>query len=142
MCVAPGDSGCSDRGRQGSFAAMSDAELTVEGLPDHGSVIEHPDKSGNLPSSNPVKAALLTLVPSQSKAGLLALFDGRASYPAIRKWREGRRAMPPWAIDLIRAKLAAKAAEITAPGDLIKTGPGQGWNRGAARGAGEWRARR
>jgi hypothetical protein len=43
---------------------------------------------------------------------LLDLFDNRASFACVRAWRYGWGAAPEWAVELIRSKLRAQAAEL------------------------------
>jgi hypothetical protein len=41
-------------------------------------------------------AALRLLVPDGEHERIVALFDGRVSYSAIKHWRKGRNAIPIW----------------------------------------------
>lgn len=53
--------------------------------------------------------------------------------------------MPAWARELLAAKLDAHARRYAAGADLVRStpvGPGHAWNKGAAIGLGQWRARK
>ena len=53
-----------------------------------------------------VRRAIAAFVPSGSHAEICALFHNRASITTIRHWRLGRRAMPQWAWDILKARAA------------------------------------
>ena len=66
-----------------------------------------------------------------TRGKVIELFDYRASFPAISLWRYGHRGAPQWAVELIRSKLAKRAAEDLAIGAAIRPGVGMNWNKGA-----------
>jgi protein gp37 len=45
-------------------------------------------------------------VPSGNHAEIAALFHNRVTINTIRQWRVGRRAMPRWAWDILKARAA------------------------------------
>ena len=45
------------------------------------------------------------------RATLLALFENRVTWSTIRHWQTGRRTMPDWARDILRAELKRQIAE-------------------------------
>lgn len=51
---------------------------------------------------------------------VVALFEHRTTYGTIKQWRHGRRNMPAWAVEIIRAKFE-RGAELIAG---LKAGPG------------------
>ena len=61
---------------------------------------KHPGKS------NAVSRAIAAFVPTGNAVELLALFENRVAITTIRQWRLGRRAMPAWARDLLKARAA------------------------------------
>lgn len=93
--------------------------------------------------SREMDAAIRRLIPHEriSQWQLLDLFDRRASYASITAWRFGWRRAPQWAADLIRSKLAARAADDIAAGQALKPPIGKGWNKGAKTLA-AWRERK
>ena len=70
------------------------------------------------PDLHPVEAAIRYLVPSRSRADIVALFDQRAAYQSIMNWRQGRRHLPEWARELLTKKLRA---EIERRAKIIET---------------------
>ena len=54
----------------------------------------------------PMDRAIRGLVPSGSRRAILALFDNRATWSAIRHWRKGRAKPPQWAVDILKARAA------------------------------------
>lgn len=66
----------------------------------------------------PAQKGALALFPWHWEAypglelGLFALFKGRAKVDTIRKWRNGDRRTPAWAIDLLSVALEQRRAEI------------------------------
>ncbi len=56
-----------------------------------------------------------------TRAKVIELFEYRATFPAIQLWRYGHRGAPQWAVDLIRAKLSARAATDLAIGSNLRT---------------------
>lgn len=88
--------------------------------------------------------AIPLLVPSGNRRQILALFENRVSWSGYRHWRAGRRGMPEWALTALETKLHAYWCEYARVADTIAAAapsPGKGWNKGAARGLGEWRAK-
>ena len=69
----------------------------------------------------PIARVIRSLVPSGRYCDMVALFDGRAPIETIRKWRQGRRAPPQWAIEILRARINALQADANA----ITSGPGK-----------------
>jgi len=69
----------------------------------------------------PIEKALCILAPGGSPQLVLAAFDNRTTLHTIRDWRRGKRAIPQWARDLLKAK----AATITAAATDSPSGPGQ-----------------
>lgn len=63
-----------------------------------------------------VKRAIIGFVPSGNHAEIVALFEHRVAMQTIRQWRLGRRLMPRWAWDILKARAA--------PIDEIEIGPG------------------
>jgi hypothetical protein len=59
-------------------------------------------------------AAIKRLIPSGKHVEITALFEGRAAYATIKGWRLGWRRPAQWAIDLLAAKLHARADVDTA----------------------------
>ena len=54
----------------------------------------------------PMDRAIRALVPSGERREILALFDNRASWSAIRHWRAGRWGPPAWAVDCLQQRVA------------------------------------
>lgn len=87
-----------------------------------------------LPAAPPTACsrALVILGAKGSGKEAQAIFEGRASRWQITDWRLGRNGMPAWAVDLLRRKLAAAAAEYQTIGAELQPGPGFDWRRNAA----------
>jgi hypothetical protein len=105
-----------------------------------------PQKHGkSLPkkfASPEMGAAIRRLIPGQiTRESLLDLFDRRASYKAIEAWRYGWRAPPQWAVDLIRTKLATRAAIYLAAGAKLKPG-NRGSGAAGTKALAAWRERK
>lgn len=92
--------------------------------------------------ATPCARALALLGIREIGQPAIALFDGRATYWQIKDWKLGRRGMPPWAVELLRDRLAALGATFKAAQADLQPGPGMGWNKNATRGLGEWRAKK
>ncbi len=93
---------------------------------------KHRESLRRKPVSGEMGAAIQRLIPGGiTRSALLDLFDQRASHKAIEAWRYGWRGAPQWAVDLIRSKLAARAAADIAAGAMIPVSRGMGWNKGA-----------
>jgi hypothetical protein len=54
----------------------------------------------------PIDRALRRLVPNGSRKAILALFDNRVTWSAIRHWRKGRALPPQWAVNCLRDYVA------------------------------------
>ena len=48
------------------------------------------------------------------RAAMLAALNGKATWPQIREWRRGNARAPQWAVSLLREKIAAKIARLSA----------------------------
>jgi hypothetical protein len=70
---------------------------------------------------------------------LRALFGHRAARSTIANWKAGRRALPPWAKEILRQRWRFIAAETARDIEQIKTGPGL---KAGARNLAEYLARR
>jgi hypothetical protein len=77
---------------------------------------KHPDPSVQARRASAVRRTIAAFVPSGNHTEIAALFDNRVAVQTIRQWRLGRRLMPQWAKDLLKAKMP--------PVDDIETGPG------------------
>ena len=98
-----------------------------------------------VPSKIPLPVAgLINFLAPRSRADLLAIFDNKATAGAVRKWF-ARKRLPDWAAAALSAKVNAKM-RLELERNLAElnryVGPGQGWNKNATRGLGEWRARK
>ena len=60
--------------------------------------------------------AIRALIPRGTRTEILALFDDRVTWDAIRHWRTGKRGPPQWAIDRLRERAATVAALQAGPG--------------------------
>lgn len=87
-------------------------------------------------------AKALELLGITTRAEAVQLFKGRAAMWQVRDWRLGRRGMPTWAVEILRAELNARRAMFDALAESVLPGPGLGWNKNATRGLGEWRAKK
>lgn len=56
--------------------------------------------------------ALQVLLPGATGAQLRALFDNRVSRVAVIRWRDGKRAAPKWARDIVQARMRERARAI------------------------------
>lgn len=85
-------------------------------------------------------AAIQLLHPAPvDRQTLIDLFDGRASYAAIRAWRYGWRTAPTWAAGVLKWKLGMRAAQM-----LAANVPERSKSRGAAgtKALAAWRERK
>lgn len=72
--------------------------------------------------AKPVKAILQILGLTGSTKRQLELFRGRATYWQLVEWRNGRRHIPQWAVDIMVAAIEAKHAREREPLRKIKAG--------------------
>lgn len=68
-----------------------------------------------------IAKALSVLAPDDNTDQVCKAFNNRTSYGVIRSWRDGRRYMPTWAVELMQHKLTG-ALDAT---KQIARGPGQ-----------------
>ena len=54
----------------------------------------------------PMDRAIRVLAPSGSRREILALFDTRVTWSAIKHWRRGRAKPPQWAVDYLQSRVA------------------------------------
>ncbi len=107
-----------------------------------GNTRKHAESSPRKQTSPEMGAAIQRLIPGRiTRVMLLDLFDWRAEYKAIQSWRYGHHRAPQWAADLIKDKLAKRAAADLIAAAAIKPPIGKGWNKGAATLA-AWRERK
>jgi hypothetical protein len=69
---------------------------------------------------NAVDRAIRLIAPDDRPETLMALFDNRVGYHTIRSWRRRGHAAQ-WAVDLLRAKDAARSAVL----NEMTVGPGK-----------------
>ena len=105
---------------------------------------EHPDLLEKLVDPPSIEDAIRLLLPRPTIAGLVELFDSRVTYDAIKSWRQERRNTPQWAIDLLAAKIQARAdylahgarriaAIIPGPGRIAAAANIRAWNERRAK---------
>ena len=64
----------------------------------------------------PFDRAIQVLLPAPiNPEKLVALFDGRATYAAIKSWRYGVASPPQWALDVLEAKTRERANAMLQP---------------------------
>jgi hypothetical protein len=81
-----------------------------------------------LPHETAFSRALEIVAPRASGRQLVPLFDGKANRTTILNWRNGRRAVPHWAIEILRHIHATKGAELDnhlREATQKETGPGK-----------------
>lgn len=66
------------------------------------------------------------------------LFQGKVEHGRVSRWRTGKRNLPAWALEMIRAAAERRIADIRASVEMAKPGPGTGpyiiaWNARRAR---------
>lgn len=92
--------------------------------------------SAVVPAKEAIALAARLLAPGATRRELTALlFDNRAKPDTVKKWQEGRRAMPRWAGELLSAKLQARGREHVAAAQIVLAvpfGPGQACDPTAA----------
>ncbi len=71
----------------------------------------------------PIDVAIKRLVPCGTRRKILALFEHRCSWSAIKHWRKGRHAPPRWAKELIGKALARGAEHYTQPLEDLQATP-------------------
>ena len=54
------------------------------------------------------------LVPDRTYAGMIEVFQGRATYDRIKHWRKGRARPPEWARQMAADQLKARADPLYA----------------------------
>lgn len=84
------------------------------------------------PTGELLRQAIQTIMPGASWRTAPAALDYRASRHTIRDWCRGKRGTPQWALDLMAAKLEARAAKPLALGATLRTAKpsvGMGWNK-------------
>jgi hypothetical protein len=57
--------------------------------------------------STPIAQAIRALAPSRTRQEIMALFENRVSWGAIRHWRAGRRRPSQWAVECLRQRVAS-----------------------------------
>ena len=67
---------------------------------------KHPGTAREARLATPIARALAVLAPSGSHKEIQAIFHGRAGWPRIRAWRDGRAMPPQWAVDCLRSRIA------------------------------------
>lgn len=60
----------------------------------------------------PFEQALRTIFPAVNRRAILAFFNNRVTWGAIRHWRMGRVEPPQWARNLVKEKIDAEVAHI------------------------------
>ena len=71
----------------------------------------------------PMDAAISSVVPSGNRRAILAIFENRITWGAIRHWRKGRRTPPQWARKLIAEHLAHGARRYAQPLEALQSLP-------------------
>ena len=60
------------------------------------------------------------------RKAILAFFENRYTWGAVKHWAKGRRQAPQWAIDRIIAELRKTAADRMAAADMLEKEKGRG----------------
>ena len=55
------------------------------------------------------------------RKAILAALDFEATWGQVRGWRKGRRNAPQWAIDKLRAKIAARQNQLAHGANVLET---------------------
>ena len=82
-----------------------------------------------------------TLHPGATGKTLVDLLDGKAGRVQALHWYAGRRGVPRWAIDLLAAKVQARASAIERTLEAARSAPERIGLSAGARNLAAWRAR-
>jgi len=89
----------------------------------------------------PFAAAIEHLHPGASGREVAALLDNRISRYVGCHWKAGRRQAPKWALDILAAKIQARADESAAIADRLRAAPERPGLKAGAINLARWRAR-
>lgn len=105
----PGRGRAHGRGLLGARSRLKSARMTKSeiGIGEQTRAAQkHPAKAT---AAIVTDTAIRALEPSGSRRAIRALFDNRVTWHAIQHWRNGRRIIPQWAVDMLTPRLRAKA---------------------------------